>query len=86
MLVAVMGHFLDSYIAQRAVPAAPALLTTKAAAHRLGRNQKTVERWIRRGILRGHKSGSRLFVKSDVLDAFIAAMPSGVRRRRPRAA
>lgn len=50
----------------------PAMLSTAQAATRVGRGEETIRRWIRQGRLRAHKSGGRLYVHSEELDALVA--------------
>jgi excisionase family DNA binding protein len=48
------------------------VLTIAEAAARTGRGQETVRRWVRQGRLAAHRSGGRLHVHPDELDALVA--------------
>ncbi|MGA0122180.1 MAG: helix-turn-helix domain-containing protein [Gaiellales bacterium] len=48
------------------------VLTIAQAAARSGRGAETVRRWVRAGRLPAHRSGGRLLVHPEDLDALIA--------------
>jgi len=48
------------------------VLSVAQAATHSGRGAETIRRWIRSGRLTAHRSGGRLFVHQDDLDALIA--------------
>ena len=47
-------------------------LTTRAAGKHATVSQRTVERWIQQGLLKGYKMGGRVLVDQAELDAAIA--------------
>ena len=48
------------------------MLTVPEAAARSGRGAETIRRWIRAGRLPAHRSGGRLLVHAEDLDALVA--------------
>lgn len=48
------------------------MLTIAEAAARSGRGAETIRRWVRSGRLAAHRSGGRLLVHAEDLDALIA--------------
>ena len=48
------------------------MLSVSQAATHSGRGAETIRRWIRSGRLTAHRSGGRLFVHQEDLDALIA--------------
>ena len=48
------------------------MLSIDQAAARSGRGAETIRRWVRSGRLNAHRTGGRLFVHADDLDALTA--------------
>jgi excisionase family DNA binding protein len=64
---------LNQEILRKALAERPALMSRKAAAHRIGVSERSIDRWVRDGRLRGVRIGSRVFVASDSVEALIAS-------------
>lgn len=52
---------------------APDVLTIKEAAYKLGRHPRTIENWLKQGLLRKIKIGGSVFVSRVEIDSLLSA-------------